>query len=175
MGRRGAIIVFPSWRENRLPASTGPGGASRIVGTWAESLAAGSVLWFLFRNEKGVAQPEHLSQSSTQGRPAPEAGMGWLRTSTAPPEAPRPHTTIPDSPKKRSVGNRNRSVRSVAISSPVPPTNHHSLFSVRLKALQPLTAPHWKAPLKLQVLIAIWESLGFEPVFHIPGPHFSIV
>jgi len=71
----------------------------RHLGT--ESLAAGSILWLLFRNGKGVAQRERLSQSSIQGRPAPEAGMGRLRTSTAPPEAPRPHTTIPDSPKKR--------------------------------------------------------------------------
>jgi len=112
----------------------------RHLGT--ESLAAGSILWLLFRNGKGVAQRERLSQSSIQGRPAPEAGMGRLRTSTAPPGAPRPHTTIPDSPKKRSVGDRNRSVRSVAISNPVPPTNHYSLFAVRLKALQPLTGEH---------------------------------
>lgn len=83
-----------------------------------------STLWLVFRNGKGVAQQEHLSQSSTRGPPSPEAGMEWLQTSTAGPGAPRPRTTIPDSPKKRSVGDRNRSVRSGPISNPVPPTHH---------------------------------------------------
>lgn len=132
-----------------------------------ESLAAGSILWLLFRSGKGVAQREHLSQSSIQGRPAPEAGMGWLRTSTAPPEAPRPHTTIPDSPKKRSVGDRNRSVRSGAISNPVPPMYCYSLFPVRLKALRPLAASHWRAPLKLQMHRNLWIP-GFPPCLSYP-------
>lgn len=63
--------------------------------------------------------------------------MGWLQTSTAPPEAPRPHTTKPDSPKKRSVGNRNRSVRSAAI---LPTSTHIPLFSIHCQ-VKSLSAP----------------------------------
>lgn len=53
----------------------------RHLGT--KSLAAECTIWLLFRNGTGVAQQEHLSQSSTQGLPSPEVGMGWLQTSTA--------------------------------------------------------------------------------------------
>lgn len=60
-----------------------------------------STVWLVFRNGKGVAQQEHLSQSSTLSSPSAEAGLGWLQTSTAQPGAPRPHTTIPDSPRKK--------------------------------------------------------------------------
>ena len=84
-----------------------------------------------------MAQQEHLSQSSTQGPPAAEAGKGWLQTSTAQPGAPRPHTTIPDSPKKKSVGDRNSNVRTGPILNPVPPTYHSAVH--RLSSLQLLS------------------------------------
>lgn len=79
----------------------------RSAGTWAQSLWLQKALWVLFRSGKGVAPREHLSQSSTRGPPSLEAGMGWLQTSTAQPGAPGPRTTVPDSPKKSSVGDRN--------------------------------------------------------------------
>lgn len=47
-------------------------------GVWLQE-----ALWLLFRNGKGVAQQERLSQSSTQGPLSPEAGMGRLQTSAA--------------------------------------------------------------------------------------------
>lgn len=80
-----------------------------------------------------MAPREHLSQSSTRGPPSPEAGMGWLRTSTARPGAPGPHTTVPDSPRKSSAGDRNRSVRSEATSIQFHPRTSH-LFAVRLRS-----------------------------------------
>lgn len=138
------MVTFPSWRGKQAPGinrATWGQEDCRHVGM--ESLAAGRIFWLLFRKGKGVAQQEHLSQSSIRGPPAPEADKVWLQTSTAPPEASRPHTTIPDSPKKRSVGNRNKSVRNVAILNPVPPTYSY-LLAVRS------TSP--SAPLSLSLV-----------------------
>lgn len=84
-----------------------------------------------------MAQQEHLSQSSTQGPPSAEAGEEWLQTSTAQPGAPRPHTTIPDSPKKKSVGDRNSSVRTGPTLNPVPPTYHAAVHGQAVKPSAP--------------------------------------
>lgn len=100
-----------------------------------------STVWLVFRNGKGVAQQEHLSQSSPLSSPSAEAGLGWLQTSTAQPGAPRPHTTIPDSPRKKSVGDRNRNLRTGPILNPVPPTYHSACSLSGCQAFSS-SAPH---------------------------------
>lgn len=54
-----------------------------MAGTRAQRNGLLEALWLRVRDGKGVARPERLFQSSTQGPPSPEAGMGCFQTSTA--------------------------------------------------------------------------------------------